>query len=95
MNRHRGIEWAQVQAKLQATAKRLWSLNEMWREPAVNRTLLAMITTRENTFIVIVQRKALKAEEVFVTTVKPWSPEKNISRKTVLWIWQLTWVLRF
>jgi len=31
MNRHKGLEWAQVQAKLQANAERLWSLNEMER----------------------------------------------------------------
>ncbi len=31
MNRHRGLEWAQVQAKLEANAEKLWSLNEMER----------------------------------------------------------------
>ena len=31
MNRHKGLEWAQVQGKLQANAERLWSLNEMER----------------------------------------------------------------
>ena len=31
MNRHKGLEWAQVQAKLQANAERLWSLKEMER----------------------------------------------------------------
>jgi hypothetical protein len=31
MNRHNGLEWAQVQAKLEAHAKKLWSLNEMER----------------------------------------------------------------
>jgi hypothetical protein len=31
MNRHKGLEWAQVQAKLEANAERLWSLNEMER----------------------------------------------------------------
>ncbi len=31
MNRHKGIEWAKVQAKLEANAKQLWSLNEMER----------------------------------------------------------------
>jgi hypothetical protein len=31
MNRHRGFEWADVQAKLDANAERLWSLNEMER----------------------------------------------------------------
>jgi Protein of unknown function (DUF4256) len=29
MNRHKGLEWAQVQAKLEANAESLWSLNEM------------------------------------------------------------------
>ncbi len=28
-NRHKGIEWASVQAKLEANAEKLWSLNEM------------------------------------------------------------------
>jgi uncharacterized protein DUF4256 len=31
MNRHKGLEWAQVQAKLEAHAEKLWSLNEMER----------------------------------------------------------------
>src|SRR6059036_294737 len=31
VNRHRGLEWAQVQAKLEANADKLWSLNEMER----------------------------------------------------------------
>ena len=29
MNRHKGVEWAKVQAKLEANAEKLWSLNEM------------------------------------------------------------------
>jgi Protein of unknown function (DUF4256) len=31
MNRHEGLEWANVQAKLQVNAEKLWSLNEMER----------------------------------------------------------------
>ncbi len=31
MNRHKGLEWDKVQAKLEATAEKLWSLNEMER----------------------------------------------------------------
>ena len=31
MNRHKGLEWAKVQAKLEADAQKLWSLNEMER----------------------------------------------------------------
>jgi Protein of unknown function (DUF4256) len=29
MNRHNGLEWAEVQARLQTNAEKLWSLNEM------------------------------------------------------------------
>src|SRR5215831_11080341 len=31
MNRHKSLEWAKVQAKLEASAEKLWSLNEMER----------------------------------------------------------------
>ena len=31
MNRHKGLEWATVQAKLEANTEKLWSLNEMER----------------------------------------------------------------
>jgi hypothetical protein len=31
MNRHKGLEWAKVQAKLEANAEKLWSLAEMER----------------------------------------------------------------
>src|SRR5215831_4121680 len=30
-NRHEGLEWAEVQARLEASAEKLWSLNEMER----------------------------------------------------------------
>ncbi len=31
MNRHQGLEWAKVEAKLEANPEKLWSLNEMER----------------------------------------------------------------
>jgi hypothetical protein len=31
MNRHKGLEWAEVQAKLEAKPEKLWSLHEMER----------------------------------------------------------------
>ena len=31
MNRHKGLEWAKVQAKLEANTEKLWSINEMER----------------------------------------------------------------
>src|SRR5713101_3997404 len=66
-----------------------------WKELAVNRMLLVMIKRRANTFFMIVQRKVLKAAEVFVTTAKRWSQGKNINRKITLLIWLLPWTLNF
>src|SRR6266436_10446094 len=66
-----------------------------WKELAVNRTLLVMIKRRANTFFMIVQRKVLKAGEVFATTVKRWTQGKNINQKIMLLIWQLPWALSF
>src|SRR4026208_447238 len=31
MNRHKGLDWAKVQARLEANAEKLWSLHEMER----------------------------------------------------------------
>ena len=31
MNRHKGVEWAKVQAKLEANPEKLWSISEMER----------------------------------------------------------------
>src|SRR5687768_17288434 len=31
MNRHKGLKWAKVQAKLEANTEKLWSLSEMER----------------------------------------------------------------
>src|SRR5205807_6982900 len=68
INRHKGIAWAEVQAKLEANAKKLWSLNEMERtggEPDV----VVMTRRRANTSFLIVRRKLLGIAPVFVTTV--------------------------
>ncbi len=93
-NRHKDLEWAKVQAKLEANTEKLWSLNEMERtggEPDV----VGHDTKTANTFFMIVHRKVLKAAEVFAMTVKRWGREKNINRKTTQWIWLLSWGLSF
>ncbi len=68
MNRHKGLEWGKIQAKLEANTEKLWSLNE--KELAVNRMLLVIAKRQGNTFFMIVQQKVLKAAEMFVTTAK-------------------------
>src|SRR5947208_17015988 len=64
-----------------------------WKELAVNRTWLVMIKRRANTFFMIVQRKVLKAAEVFATTAKRWRQAENRNKKITLLIWQLPWAL--
>ena len=54
-----------------------------WKEPAVNRMLLAMIKKQANIFFMIVQRKVLKAAEVIcydreaLESRKEHKPENN------------------
>src|SRR5258708_26729403 len=64
MNRHKGLAWAKVQAKLEANTEKLCH-SMKWKALAVNRTLLVMIKRWANTFFMIVQRKVPKVAEVF------------------------------
>lgn len=49
MNRHKGLEWPKIQAKLEAHPEKRSSLNAM-KAVAVNRMLWLMIKRRTNTF---------------------------------------------
>ena len=94
MNRHKGLEWAKVLAKLEAKPEKLWSLDDMevtGGEPDV----IGYDKKRMNTFSLIVQRKVLKTAEVFVTTEKHLIPGKKINQRIMLLIWQPTWALKF
>src|SRR5437879_7117414 len=96
------INWADIMALNEQKYKQSWKLmlkncgrSMKWKELAVSRMLLVMIKRRGNTFFMIVQRKVLKAAEVFVTTVKRWSQGRNINQKITLLIWLLPWALSF
>jgi hypothetical protein len=83
MNRHKGLEWARVQARLEAHTEKLWSLNEM-ESTGGEPDVIVMTKRLASAPFMIVQRKVLKAAEVFVTTAPRWSQGKNINRKTAL-----------
>jgi hypothetical protein len=51
MNRHKGLEWAKVQAKLEANTENLWSLNEMERTGGEPDVVGFDKKSREYTFI--------------------------------------------
>jgi len=94
MSRHKSLDWAKAQAKLEANTEKLWSLNEMERtggEPDV----VGYDKMTANSFFMIAPRKVPKAAETFVTTVKLWSQGKNTNQKTAPLIWLLPWGLSF
>jgi Protein of unknown function (DUF4256) len=94
MNRHKGLEWAKVQAKLEANTEKLWSLNEMERTGGEPDIVGHDRKTGEYIFYDC-SAESLKAAEVFVMTAKRWSQGKNINRKITLSIWLLPWALNF
>ena len=94
MNRHKDLEWARVEAKLEANAEKLWSLYEMERTGGEPDVVGHDKKTGEYTFYDC-SAESLKAAEVFATTVKRWNQGKNINLKITLLIWQLPWALSF
>ncbi len=93
MNRHKGLDWATVQAKLEANPEKLWSLNEMERTGGEPDVVGHDEKTGEYVFL-IVQPKLPKTAEAFVTTVRRWTPGRKPNRKAALWIWRRPWALR-
>jgi hypothetical protein len=94
MNRHSGLEWAEVQAKLEANAGKLWSVNEMERTGGEPDVVGHDKKTSEYIFYDC-SPESPKAAEVFATTVKRWTPGNNTNQKIPRSIWQPPWALRF
>jgi len=86
-NRHQGLEWANVQARLEGNTEKLWSLNEMERTGGEPDVVGNDKKTGEYIFLIVL-RKVPKAALACVTTVKRWIRGKNTNRKTTPWIWQ-------
>lgn len=94
LNRHSDLEWAKVQAKLEANTEKLWSLNEMEATGGEPDVIDYDKDTDEYIFYdcsaespkgrrsVCYDREALEAR-------------KNINLKTVLSIWQRKWALNY
>ena len=68
MNRHKGLEWTKIEAKLNTNPQALWSLHEMERtggEPDVS----SLEKETGQYIFLVVQQKVPKGAEVSVTTV--------------------------
>lgn len=90
MNRHKGLEWSKVKVRLEADSEKLRALCEIEKTDG-DPMWLATIKKPGNTYFMIVRRKAPKAAEVFVMTIKHWRPEKNINPKIALFKWLPIW----
>ena len=90
--RHKGLTWAQLQAKLEASAEKLWSLHEMERTGGEPDVVGHDKKTDEFIFYDC-SRKARKAAGVSATTGKRWTQGKKTSQKATPWIWQQPWAL--
>lgn len=92
IDRHKGINWADVQAKLETKPSKLWSLHEMeltGGEPDV----VGMDETSHEYIFFDCSPESLKIEEAFVMTGRRLIPEKKINQEIVLWTWRQQWVL--
>ena len=94
MNRHKGLEWAQVQANLEANAERLWSLNEMERTGGEPDVIGRDNKTAEYVFCDC-SAESPKAAEVFATTAKRWTRGKKTNLKIAPLMWPRLWALSF
>jgi len=93
MNRHKGLEWAKVQAKLEANAEKLWSLNEMERTGGEPDVIGHDKKTGEYIFYDCSAESPKGRRNVCYD--RRWSQGKNINQKITLLIWQLPWALSF
>src|SRR5256885_13830393 len=92
MNRHQGLEWAKVQAKLEANAEKLWSLNEMGQTGGEPDVVGHDKKTGEYIFYDCSPESPKGRRSVCY--VKRWTQGKNINQKIARLIWQMPWALR-
>ena len=94
MPRHSGLEWADVQARLEANPEKLWSLSEM-ESTGGEPDVVGFDKRRANTCFMTVPPKAPKVAGTCVTTVKRWRRAKNLNPPTAPWISQQPWASKF
>ncbi len=77
MGRHKGIEWSNVQAKLEANPKKLSSLNEMEITEGEPDVVGHDKKRQVNIFFMIARRKVQRVAEVFVMILRRWHQRKE------------------
>jgi hypothetical protein len=85
LNRHKGLDWAKVRARLEANAEKLWSLNEMERTGGEPDVVGQDKKSGEYVFNDC-SAESPKGRVSFATTARRWIRGRNINPKTASWI---------
>ncbi|MCD8528962.1 MAG: DUF4256 domain-containing protein [Chitinophagales bacterium] len=80
MHRHKELLWEDVEKKLIQQEDKLWSLYQM-EETGGEPDIIHFDTKRHTYTFCDALQKALKDEEVFAMTAKPWRNVKNTNLK--------------
>jgi hypothetical protein len=90
MNRHKGLEWAKVKAKLDKDPGKLWTLNEMERtggEPDV-----VGYDKKSGEYIYYdCSEESPNGRRSLCLILKPGRRGKNTNQKEALWEWRKKW----
>ena len=94
MNRHKGLEWARVQAKLEANAEKLWSLNEMEKTGGEPDVVGHDKKTGEYIFFDC-SAETPKGRTSVCYDREGLESGRNIDRRIPPWIWPRRWASSF
>jgi hypothetical protein len=89
-NRHKGLEWPKVQARLEANPEKLWSLHEMEKTGGEPDVVAHDKKTGEYTFFDC-SAETPKAVSASATTAKAWNPAKNTNQRPPPSTWPPPW----
>lgn len=94
MDRHKGHDWAKIQARLEANTEKLWSLNEMERTGGEPDVVGLDEKTGEYIFYDC-SEESPKGRRSVCYDQEALNQGKNISLKIALLIWLPQWALNF
>src|SRR6185436_19641427 len=94
MKRHKGLEWAKVQARLEANPEKLWSLDDMERTGGEPDVVGYDKKTGEYIFYDC-SAESPKDRRSLCYDREALESRKNINQNTTLLIWRLPWALSF
>lgn len=94
MNRHEGLEWGKVEAKLTTNNEKLWSLNEMevtGGEPDV----IGYDEEKDEYTFYDCSKESPKGRRSLCYDLEALESRKSINQKITLLMWRPLWVLSY